>query len=144
MVKQGFHIGDRDWWVMGTYGIDGERDLYEVYEALLSIGIPDYKARKVCMELSKPNSGYTLTDFGRHFTLMFVSRATSAEQMFDSVVHELKHLTEHIGAYYGIDPEEELSAYLQGEVGRKMWPAVALVLCPECNHPMRTSIRAKK
>ena len=84
---------------MGTYGIDGERDLYEVYEALLSIGIPDYKARKVCMELSKPNSGYTLTDFGRHFTLMFVSRATSAEQMFDSVVHELKHLTEHIGAY---------------------------------------------
>ena len=47
MVKQGFHIGDRDWWVMGTYGIDGERDLYEVYEALLSIGFPDYKARKV-------------------------------------------------------------------------------------------------
>lgn len=55
-----------------------------------------------------------------------------AAEMFDSIVHELKHLVEHISNYYGLDPKEELAAYLQGEVGRQMFPAAALVMCPHC------------
>lgn len=134
MVKQGFHIGDRDWWVMVYYAVDGGEDLNEVYDTLLASGCPDHKAQQACMVLSQPNCGYTYTNFDTRSTVMFMSSTTSPEQMFDSIVHELKHLSENIGEYYGLDPREEISAYLQGEVGRKMWPAAAYVLCPKCNH----------
>ena len=49
--------------------------------------------------------------------------------MFNSIVHELKHLVEHVSSYYGLNPKLELAAYLQGEVGRLMFPVVAEVIC---------------
>ena len=133
MVKSGFHIGNRDWWVMLYFGIKGEDDLSEVYEALLFSGCPDYKAQRACMTLSQPNKGYTFTDYNERFTLMFVSRTTSVDEMFDSILHEIKHIVEHVSTYYDLNPKEELAAYLQGEVGRQIWPAAARGLCPKCN-----------
>ena len=132
MVQTGFWLGRRDWWVMATFDIDGERDLNEVYESLLSVGVSDYKAQEICMTLSQPNYGYTLTDYVGKFSLVFISRATDASQMYDSIDHEKKHLVEHISNYYGVDPKSEESAYLSGELGRLIWPAAAWVLCPRC------------
>lgn len=118
---------------MATFDISGREDLREVYESLLSIGIPDYKAQNVCMTLSKPNTGYTITDYDGKFTLIFVSKATSPSQMYDSIQHETKHAVEHISNYFNVDPKSEESAYLQGEISRLMFPAAAYVLCPSCN-----------
>lgn len=95
------------------------------------------KAQEAVSVISKPNTGYTYTNFVERTTLLIVSRATSSEQMFDSIVHELKHVAEHIGDYYGIDSKEELSAYLQGEVGRQLFPAVAYAICPRCHSAIK-------
>ena len=132
MIKTGFHIGKRDWWVMCYMGIE-PFNLPEIQELLLASGCDERRADKACRELRRKNTGYTFTDFDSHATVMLVSRTTSAEQMFDSLVHELKHLTEHVSEFFGLDPQEELSAYLQGEVGRLLWPAAALALCPRCS-----------
>ena len=134
MIKQGFYIGDRDWWVMVYYGV-GENDLGEVYGTLIAAGCEDWRAQRACMNLSRKNTGYTFTNFIDHATFVFVSRTTSAEQMFDSIEHELKHIVEHISEYYGLDPKEELPAYLQGEVGRLMFPAVVMAVCPTSASP---------
>lgn len=132
MVKQGFHIGNRDWWVMAYYDVE-ERNLDEVREALLAGGCPVEKAEEACQNLRGWNAGYTFTNYRTHLSVMLMGRTTSAAEMFDSIVHELKHLVEHVSSYYGLDPKEELAAYLQGEVGRKMFPAAALVICPRCH-----------
>lgn len=134
MVQTGFYLGNRDWWIMATLDISDTEDLREVYEALLSVGCQDYKARKICMELSRPNSGYTLTDYDGRYSLMFVSKTTSVEQMYDTIDHEKKHVVEHVSSYYHVDPKSEEAAYLAGELGRLLFPAVALVVCPKCNH----------
>ena len=133
MVQTGFYLGRNDWWIMASIGIEDREDLRDVYEALLSIGAPDYKAQEVCMTLSQPNTGYTYTNYDGHYTLMFVSRATSDAQMYDTIDHEKKHVVEHISDYYGVDPKSEEAAYLAGEIGRLLFPAVAYVLCPRCN-----------
>lgn len=133
MVQFGFYLGERDWWVMGFLGVDTDRDLSKTYGTLLASGCTERKAQEACEVLSHPDTGYTYTDFGTHTSLMFVSKTTSAEQMFDSILHEVKHLTEHISEYYGLNPKEEMSAYLQGELGRKLFPSAAIVLCPHCN-----------
>lgn len=129
MVRQGFPIGDDDWYIEVFYDV-GQHDLGEVYRTLLRAGCPDYKARHACMTLSQRNKGYTFTDFRNHHTIMFVSQATEPEQMYDSIQHEMKHGVEHIGEYYDVDPRSEESAYLQGEIARLMFHAVAMVIYP--------------
>lgn len=124
---------------MCSLGIADTDDLNEVYLSLLSAGCPDYKARLVCMTLSSPNTGYTFTDYDRKCTLVFISRATDPSQMYDSIDHEKKHVVEHIGSYYGVDPKSEESAYLSGELGRLLFPAAAYVLCPKCFSNHRTT-----
>ena len=131
MVQTGFWIGNRDWWVMATLGVD-DGDLREVYEGLRSVGLSEQKVREVCDALSEPNNGYTYTDYDGKYTLIYASRATSAEQMFDTIEHELNHAVEHISSYYGVDPKSEEASYLAGELGRLIWPAAAWVLCPRC------------
>lgn len=134
MIRQGFHIGDRDWWVMVFYDMRTERDLNEVYESLLAAGCESDRAQRACMTLSRWNCGYTYTNLQDHISVMCIGKATSAEQAFDTIMHELKHLVEHISDYYELDPKEELTAYLQGETGRIIFPAVALLTCPKCNN----------
>lgn len=134
MIQTGFYIGERDWWIMATFGIKGSGDIAEVYHALLACGCPDYEARKACMVLSRKNSGYTFTNTEGRFTLMFASEADSPEEMFDTIDHELKHAVEHISGFYDIDPKSEDAAYLQGEIARNMFPAVALAVCPKCHN----------
>ena len=116
---------------MATLDISDEDDLREVYESLLSVGCSDYEAREVCHTLSHPNTGYTLTDYDGKYSLIFISKATDASQMYDSIDHEKKHVVEHISSYYGVNPKSEEAAYLSGELGRLLFPAVSYVICPQ-------------
>lgn len=84
--------------------------------------------------LSRKNNGYTFTDLEGQYSLIFASETTSDEEMFDTITHELKHVTEHISGYFGVDPKSEEAAYLQGEISKKMFPAVALAVCPVCHN----------
>lgn len=134
MIQTGFWIGRRDWWIMASFNISGEKDLNEVYRALMACGCPDDEAQKACIVLSRKNSGYTFTDMEGQYTLMFASKADTPEQLFDTYDHELKHCVEHISSFYGVDSKSETAAYLQGEIAKKMFPAVAIAVCPKCNH----------
>lgn len=133
MIEQGFSIGSRDWWVMVYYDVTTDSDLQKVEGALLASGCPRDMTYNAIENLKGWNSGYTFSDLGTKTSIMVISKATSPEQMFDTIVHEMKHLAEHIGERYGVNSQSELSAYLQGEVGRKMWPAAAMALCPNCH-----------
>ena len=139
MVQTGFYLGKRDWWITASLNVATTDDLNAMYESLLSVGCPDWKARKACMNLSRYDNGYTYTNYDDRCSLIFASKTTSAEQMFDTILHEIKHLVEHVSSYYGLDPKEELSAYLQGEVGRQLFPAASIVICPKCNHESYTN-----
>lgn len=133
MIQTGFWIGERDWWIMASLNV-WEKDLGEIYDALMACGSSDYEARRACMVLSRRNNGYAFTDAEGQYTLMFASKADSAEELYDTIQHELKHATEHISSYYGVDPKSEEAAYLQGEIAKKMFPAVAMAVCPRCHN----------
>lgn len=132
MVRQGFHIGDRDWYVMCYYDIQTVADISEVEVALASAGCRPQAIKAAVDTLAEPDTGYTFTNYSERLTVIFIGRATSPEQMYDSMQHELKHAVEHIGEYFGVEPKSEESAYLQGEIARQMFPAAAMVVCPVC------------
>ena len=132
MIQQGFSVGDRDWYVMCAYDIRTKRDLAEVRRTLLAAGCGVNAADEAISVLSDYDKGYTFTNFRQHLTIVCISKASSAEQFYDSLVHEQKHVTEHLSEYYGLDPKDEEAAYLQGEIGRLMFPAAAMLMCPHC------------
>lgn len=133
MIQQVFSIGDRDWHIEIYYNV-WPQDMPRVYDALVTAGCPATDAESACDDLSVPNSGYTFTHFARHKTVMVISHATDAEQMYDTIQHETRHAADNIGEYYGLPPRGEESAYLQGEISRKMFVAAAMSVCPKCNH----------
>lgn len=136
MIMQGFPIGNNDWFCEVFYAVHQE-NLWEAYKKLIQTGCPDYMAQQACMVLSQKNKAYTFSNFKTRHTVILLSEATSPEQMYDSIQHETKHAVEHISEYYGLNPKGETSAYLQGEIARLMFPAVALAVCPKCNEQKR-------
>lgn len=128
MIRQGFDIGERDWRVEAWYDVTRE-ELPRALARLCAFGADEDTLREAGKVLGDANTGCTFTDYDGRRTLMLIGHATSRGQQFDTIVHEMKHLVEHISSYFGVDPKEELAAYLQGEVGRKMWVATAMVSC---------------
>lgn len=134
MIQTGFYLGDGAWWVMANFDIATTKDLSDVYRALMSVGCPDYKVREICMVLSRPDNGYTYTDYDGRFSLMFASKGTSVDELYDTIDHEKKHVIEHISTYFDVDPKSEDAAYLAGELGKQLFPAIAMAVCPRCHH----------
>lgn len=132
MILQEFGIGNGAWRFSVYYDVRTERDLDDVFFMLREAGVSVENARKAVRVLSGFNKGYTHTDFGRRLTMMFMSKATSAEQMYDSIQHETRHAADNVGEYLGFEARGEDSAYLQGEIARKMFPGAAMVICPRC------------
>lgn len=136
MIEQGFYIKDNilePWWVMVFYNVKTEDDYQKVYGSLLAIGETYEKAQEAIEMLHKPNTGFISSDMKNRNSIIIISNATSFDEMFNTVTHEIKHLTEHISTCFGYNPKGEKAAYIQGEIGQKMYKAVALSICPKCN-----------
>jgi hypothetical protein len=54
MIQTGFWIGERDWWIMANLNIK-EKNLGDIYNALMASGCPDDEARHACMVISRKN-----------------------------------------------------------------------------------------
>ena len=136
MIEAGFYIEKeipRKWWVMLYCGVDTPEDIEKVFGAILSAGAGRNRAEIAADELSKINSGYIFTNGERRFSLIAMSRATNYAQLFNTVAHEINHLTAHICERFGYDTDGEKAAYIQGEIGQKMYPVIAEAICPKCN-----------
>lgn len=140
MIAQYFEIGEREWSVVVYYDV-WPHNLSNLEEDLYNAGSSEISIEDALNELSKLNTGYTFTNYDKRMSVVVISHATSAEQLFDTYDHELKHLVEHISNYFGVNPKSEEAAYLQGEIARKMFPALAMVVCPNCNGNYRRNIR---
>lgn len=70
--------------------------------------------------LGKKNTGFTYTDFNRLKSVVGISRTTSQEQFFNTIVHEAKHVQSHICRYYNVDEDSEEAAYLIGYIIQQM------------------------
>ena len=73
--------------------------------------------------------GMTLTIPSDLMSVLFISEATSDEEWFDTLIHELKHVVENISEFYQVEPSSEPAAYMQGEIGRQLFPMIMRKVC---------------
>jgi len=105
------------WAFVFAYRIE-EDNLGEVGEWLKALGAKPYEIVRAQGLLLKRNKGFTFSNSGLRMSVMCIGGATSKEQWWDTVSHEIDHLQHAVMEYYGVKPGTEDAAWLQGYIMR--------------------------
>lgn len=128
MTTQYYNIGNDEWAFILICDFS-TKDYDRLWAVMRALGMPDEKAQAALGILSKPDKGMTLSSFTERMSVLFISNQSSDDEWFNSLIHEVKHLVEHISEYYNVDPKGEPAAYLQGEIGRQLFPIIINRFC---------------
>lgn len=121
-------------WKMKVYYAVTSYWTEEIMEDLEHVGIsPEHKKQAYDNMMSDQlNNGITYSSPEHKRTIMVIAKASSAQEYFNSFMHEFKHFEEQIGEACKIDQKSEDAAYLRGDVSGKMFKAMAPLLCDCC------------
>lgn len=121
------------WWRISLYFMPSEDDMSEVIGAYRGIGCPEGDIAEISRVFPKDlNKGVTYSSGYLRHSVTIIGRAESWAELFNTVLHETKHLVDDITWWYDVLNYGEPPAYLQGEIGRQMAPAIKRIACPCC------------
>lgn len=135
MITHVFHISQHDWLVKAYINSDvSDADL--ILGELWSVGADMDTMRLAVRNLrcGVKNTGLTYTSPWYRTTILVVSESTSAEEFFNSLVHEISHAKTHICEHLGIDLLSEEASYFSGGLARDLFPHVKHLLCESCRN----------
>lgn len=105
------------WAIIFAYNI-GEESLDEVGEWLEALGASRKEIRRTQRLLQNPNKGFTFNKGSLRMSVVCIGNATSIEQWWDTLSHEIDHLQDAVMEYYDVEPGTEDAAWLQGYIMR--------------------------
>lgn len=117
---------DSSWAVVVVYDYDVEYEDEELSAVLESFKVKPRDVKRSLQILSAPNTGMCVSFPEVKMSLVMISEATSSEQFFSTVTHELYHATCGILRYYGNKSCSEDGAYTMGELMRQFVTEVAI------------------
>lgn len=96
-------------------------DEYKVRETLMYVGMHGEALEEaIRVVFSEKNSGMCITIPSQRMSLIYVGRATSDDQWWDTLAHELlDHCQREVCRYYDVPLVSEDSAWLTGYMMRK-------------------------
>ena len=133
MIRQRIYLDAWDWTIYAYYSV-GHYYTEEIMERLVQIGCTDSNIRRAYRNLSSGHldTGLTFSNPKRRASVMVVGYASSAEEFFNSLLHEMRHLEEHILNASDLEPYGETPAYLIGDLAKAIYPAIHHLLCNCC------------
>lgn len=135
MIRQDIRAeaGGYRWTVRAFYAVS-RYDVEDIMTELWKTGCPATFARRAYenMRSGQLDNGLTYSNFRRRESVMVVGLTRSAGEFFNTLVHELCHLSGHVSAAYDLDRGGEEVAYLTGDVAMRMYPQVKELLCECC------------
>ena len=127
MIKQIINV-DNHWTVIVYYEI-AKQNVSEVMETLSRFNCPKNDKRSAYDVLYyEKDSGITYTNSSYKTTIIGISLATSGEELFNTIVHEIKHAQSHICKFFNVAENEEDAAYLCGYLAKYMFWNIIKIL----------------
>lgn len=124
MVTKYIEIPKEKWGCLLIYGFN-TLDYDDIWAICKSFGMGERNINKSLQILSTYNSGMTVSNDDLRMSAMFVGKATSNSQFWNTVGHECSHLVDAIASYYDVDCETESRAYLQGYIFQRIVEEIA-------------------
>lgn len=70
--------------------------------------------------LGNKDVGFTYTNPRTKTSIVGIAPTSSQEELFNTIVHEAKHVQSHICSYYNVPEDGEQAAYLIGFIVQRM------------------------
>lgn len=133
MIIHSFVVWQHDW-LFKVYVDTTSEDASVILDELRSLGADMDVMRKAYKNLrsGKVNTGLTYASPMYKETVIVISRATSAMEYFNSIVHEIAHAGVYTCDALGIDIRSEQAAYFQGGLARDIFGSVSQFICEHC------------
>lgn len=129
MIKQSFNIDKYGWQVIVLYEVD-DSDTSDVISMLKLFGADTNVIRVACDNIinNKFNNGFTYSDLNKHKTVIVIGKATSKEELINTIVHEANHLQSHIATRFNLDEKGEEVCYLIGGIVKTMFRVFSKII----------------
>lgn len=125
MVTRYIDIDEDKWGIILIYDFNVHRNEAELSAIMEAFGMPEKRIDAALDVLSYHNSGMAISNFGVKMSAVFVADATSKGQWWNSMAHEMRHVSDAILDYYGDDWDGETPAYLEGYIFQKIVEEIA-------------------
>lgn len=135
MIRQRIYLDNYDILVHAYYATT-QYYVEEILDRLYEIGCRGTNLRRAEENLASGelNTGLTYYSPQHREAVMVVALTSSASEFFNSLMHELSHLTAYIAKDDGLSFTGEDIAYLEGDLAREIYPKVRGLLCDCCRH----------
>lgn len=133
MIRQKIYLDEYDILVHAYYATTQyyvEEILDKLYEAGCNGRIMDVAYDNLIS--GELNTGLTYYSPSTKTAVMVIAKTSSASEFFNSLMHELSHLTAYIAKNNGLSFTGEDIAYLEGDIAKSIFPKVKHLLCDCC------------
>lgn len=113
----------KKWGVVVNYDYD-LMDYDEMWAIMRSFGLTSKNADKALKILSNYNTGMAITNDDLKMSTIFISKASTPSEWWNTAIHELKHVADAIISYYGVEWDGEDAAYLTGYMTKQLVESV--------------------
>lgn len=109
-------------------------EIIEINDIMRELGASEVIRKRVKEKCNKgdANEGFTYSALGSRFSLMLISKTTSAAETMNTIVHEVRHLTDDIAKAENIPLTGEEVAYLSGDVSAAIFKHTKKLFCDCC------------
>lgn len=108
-----------EWGIVVVLDFDVESEYDVLYEQIRSFGVKPKNIDRALAILSNYNTGMCVSNKTLKMSVVYISKATSREQFWDTVAHEFAHCVTAIIDTYDVPYYSEDSAYLSGFIMRQ-------------------------
>lgn len=134
MIKQDIRLERANGWKVAFFYSVTHYEVEEIMHSLEEAGARGENLELAYENLTSGNVNTGLCYSGDGQSVLVISVASSASQFFNSIVHELHHLSSHIAERLDYDLMGEEICYLSGEIAEKMFPVAKKFLCEYCRY----------
>lgn len=108
-----------EWGIVVVLDFDVESEYDVLYEQIRSFGVKPKNIDRALAILSSYNTGMCVSNKTLKMSAVYISKATSPEQFWDTVAHEFAHCVTAIIDTYDVPCYSEDAAYLSGFIMRQ-------------------------
>jgi len=120
-MKQAYlKFPNNEWAVIVVFDFDVDLEYEELQEQLSSFGMKQRNINKALSILSNYNTGMAISNDILRMSAIYISKATSPSQFWDTCAHELAHVVTAIIDAYDVPYYSEDAAYLSGFLMRQL------------------------
>lgn len=120
MTQEYIDVPYKKWGIIVIYSFDTQEDYIELMAIMRSFGLTQKKAKKALDILKHYNTGMTLSVDELRMSVIFIAKATSNSEWWNTAIHELKHSADAIITHYNVEWDSEDAAYLTGFLTKEL------------------------